>query len=368
VLEAPLPARRPHPQVLRAHIEAIFSSELLPDLATGRACRRLPGLTGALPPAAAALDRRQWAALVAALPERDAPSTFGLPANIDRAATAAAAASALSALQRVGLAADGTALGSDSCGGGSGFERAGWAARLGPLMDLWEGLLAAAPPGVRAAAAAAAAEGRTTGATAAAGGGSPVAANRAGGPAGVGAAADCAGPLETFVALEQSLAVALVRAVSGSLAALRRALVGTAAPTPEVQVRPVGGKVHAASAPNACLPMIPHKRDIDLDTIDPPPPPMPAPLPAPGLRRRPAGRHRAPGLGPAMGWPRGPLRLLPRRAGARRCARGLLGAPLPGTRPEPPPGARRPGGSGDRCGAAAGAAGAGPAVPARGLP
>jgi hypothetical protein len=232
---------QPTPQMLQAHVEAIISPDLIPDAPSGRARRRLPSLPCALPAGSAALDRGQWAALVAALPERDNPAVFGLPANIERAAAAAAATATLGALRRIGLELEGAAAsgggqasGSGSGGAGAtgrGFNRAAWTARLGPLLERWQGLVSVAPPGVQAAAAAARAP------AGAAAGGRAAGAAAAAALAATPAAAEGQWPIAAFVSLETGLAATVVGAIGRSLGALRRALEGTEAPPPEVQVR-----------------------------------------------------------------------------------------------------------------------------------
>jgi hypothetical protein len=213
-------------QVLRAHLAAIFSPDVLPD-ASGRARRRLPGLPAQLPSGAAALRRQEWLSVVASLPERDDPALFGLPANIGRAAAAAQGAAALAALRRLGFGGGGGGSGS----GRSTVDRVLWAGRLAPLLRLWEQLISAAPPAVRTAAAPAAAP------AAVPHGQQQAAASAAAGAADAAAAADADGPLGTFVALERSHAAAVVGAIGASLAALQRALDGAGQITPAVQVR-----------------------------------------------------------------------------------------------------------------------------------
>ena len=202
-------------QVLRAHIEAILSADVLPDASTGagagRPRRQLPGLSALLPGGAAALEARSWQALVEALPERDAPEAFGLPANVGRVAQRAGAGAALGALKRLELL-----RGSEGGGGHSGSTSdaldtaaaapAASVARLAPLVRLWEQLLSGCPPGVRAAAA-----------SAAVGTGSLDRAAQQQ-PQDAGAL----GPVGSFVLLELEHSRALVAAASAVFAALRR--------------------------------------------------------------------------------------------------------------------------------------------------
>ncbi len=201
--------------MLRAHLTSIFSPDLLPDPVTGRARRRLPGLPAALPSAAAALSHGQWRSVIDGLPDHDSPACFGLPSNIEQTAQRAAGASAISALRRVALGGRGAA----------GFDRERWATQLGPLLRLWDQLVASAPPAVRAAAA--------TAATAAAAAQAQAPASSS--PSSTSAAVQS--PMETFVALERSLAAAVVGAVGGALAALGRVLEGADPVTPSVLVR-----------------------------------------------------------------------------------------------------------------------------------
>lgn len=213
------------PKVLSAHLSTIFSPELLPEGAS-RPRRRLPGLQLPIPAGAAALNRQEWLALVKNLPDRDLPESFGLPANIERAAQQAQGASVLSALRCIGVGREGA----------GGLDVAQWGARLGPLLKLWEQLMSVSPPAVRAATRQQSLRTRAAASRAAA----AAAAAGAGGGVG-GGVANQGGPVETFVALERSHSAAVVGVVGTALATLGRALEGLDPVTPSVQVRAVMG-------------------------------------------------------------------------------------------------------------------------------
>jgi dynein heavy chain 2 len=162
--------------------------------------------------------------LVSQLPEGpDAPRLFGLPDNIRRVTAQRASEGVLTSLKAMSVAAVAA----------RGFDRGSWAAALGPLIRLWDSLVARAPE-LKQAAKEVRGAGRAsrTGDPESGGGGGRSKKVAVGG----GAAAS---PVDSFVVLERAAAVALVEAVNRTLAALARVLRGQEA---------LGAEVAAAGA------------------------------------------------------------------------------------------------------------------------
>lgn len=181
-------------RVLRAYLATV----LHPDVLRGSR----PLARGVPCPATGVYE--DYAAVVAALPETDAPYLFSLPDNIERSLQRVVAGKVVAALKS--LRALGTA--------GGAFARDKWRAQLAPLLGLWERLAAGPLAGVLA------------GAAAGGGGGG------AGKPSAAAAAA--AEPVVAFVGVELALAGRLVAGVAADLTALQRVLVGGGLLTPAV--------------------------------------------------------------------------------------------------------------------------------------
>lgn len=85
--------------MLSIHLHSILSPELLnPSSSAGAAQRALLGLAAPLPTSA---SKPEWGALLAGLPEADAPAAFGLPANIDKVVALAAGGRLTAALRQL---------------------------------------------------------------------------------------------------------------------------------------------------------------------------------------------------------------------------------------------------------------------------
>ena len=202
-------------RVLQTYLLQLFAADVLPAAGGDAASASVRALTkGLVVPASRRPEDYQ--ALAHALPERDAPAAFGLPANIDGSAQRTTAAALVAQLKKLAV------LSSLS----TGFQREQWRRTLAPLLGVWSSLTAAqagallAPPARFSA-------GRPTPAAAAAS--SAVAA------ASALANADQLTPIDSFVLLELQRAHALVQMVDSSLAALSRTVNGGALLTPAVQ-------------------------------------------------------------------------------------------------------------------------------------
>lgn len=73
---------------------------------------------------------QDFTAVISALPERDQPSFFGLPANIDRSSQRTISSRVISQLKVV--------MRSETSG--DRFDRTVWSAELNPLLSLWKKL------------------------------------------------------------------------------------------------------------------------------------------------------------------------------------------------------------------------------------
>lgn len=73
--------------------------------------------------------------MIGALPDVDEPAVFSMPANGDRMAAEANAARVLAQLKTMAAAAETS----------QGFDREQWARQLGPVLKLWERLVAQTP-------------------------------------------------------------------------------------------------------------------------------------------------------------------------------------------------------------------------------
>lgn len=177
-------------RVLRAYLATV----LHPDVLRGSR----PLARGVPCPATGVYE--DYAAVVAALPETDAPYLFSLPDNIERSLQRVVAGKVVAALKS--LRALGTA--------GGAFVRDRWRVQLAPLLGLWERLASGPLAGVLAGVAA--------------GGAGKVSA----------AAAAAAEPVVAFVGVELALAGRLASAVAADLTALQRVLVGGGLLTPAV--------------------------------------------------------------------------------------------------------------------------------------
>jgi Dynein heavy chain AAA lid domain len=133
-------------RVLRAHLEAFFNRRVLDGSA------RVPGTAAPLPAlgasigGGAAAELAPLRAAVDALPPVDTPATFGLAANVDRAAAEASARNVLDGLRRLGLRGlrDGHASAtssSDSKVTAAALVDTGATTRsLKPMQDTWQAL------------------------------------------------------------------------------------------------------------------------------------------------------------------------------------------------------------------------------------
>ncbi|KAK9815706.1 hypothetical protein WJX72_008353 [[Myrmecia] bisecta] len=180
-------------KVLRAYLEQLFSPEAVGI--AGARVRPLPGTRNLVAPASA--HAPDYLAFIAGLPDADVPALFGLPANIDRAAQQANSARVITQLKQMAT----------SQAAGGAFDRQSWTAQLGPLLKLWDSLIAANPQLQRLS-------------------------NAMKAPPRAGAAAS---PLDAFVALECSKAQQLVGAMSAELSELAGLLNGTSGLTPAMQ-------------------------------------------------------------------------------------------------------------------------------------
>ena len=112
-------------RVLRAYLRQYFCQEAVSG-------RPMPGTSVMLPTSA---NHRDYAQLISALPESDAPALFSLSPNVSRTVQQAAAERVRSGLRGLSSSAQGTA----------GVDRQRWAERLGPAMRQWEQIMSAYP-------------------------------------------------------------------------------------------------------------------------------------------------------------------------------------------------------------------------------
>lgn len=187
-------------RVLRAYLATV----LHPDVLRGTR----PLARGVPLPATGVYD--DYAAVVASLPETDAPYLFSLPDNIERSLQRVVAGKVVAALKSL------RALGS----AGGAFARDKWRAQLAPLLGLWERLVSGPLASVLAGAAAGGAGKSKPGGSSSS--------------AGAVAAAAAAEPVVAFVGVELALAGRLAAAVAADLTALQRVLVGGGLLTPAV--------------------------------------------------------------------------------------------------------------------------------------
>ena len=73
---------------------------------------------------------QDYLSLISSLPERDQPSFFGLPANIDRSSQRTVSSRVISQLKVV--------MRSETSG--DRFDRAVWSSELNPILSLWKKL------------------------------------------------------------------------------------------------------------------------------------------------------------------------------------------------------------------------------------
>jgi hypothetical protein len=172
-------------------IHQMFSVDVLPgddDKSNARALCK-----GLVVPSSRRLE--DYVGLASALPQRDAPASFGLPANIEGSAQRATAAALVAQLKKL------AALSSLS----SRFDREQWRRTLSPLLSVWSSLTSAQGGALTAA------------------------------PARFAKSGDNPTPIDSFVQLELQRAHALVSLIDNSIAALNRTVNGGALLTQAVQ-------------------------------------------------------------------------------------------------------------------------------------
>nr|BCL66104.1 cytoplasmic dynein 1b heavy chain [Volvox africanus] len=180
-------------QVLLTFLRRLFSPDIVG--AAGSKVRPLPGSKVVVP---TTNHRTDYVSIISALPDVDTPGFFCMPDNIDRTAQQVNSSRVISQLKAMSLHADVT----------GGFNRTQWQMQLGPLLRLWDqlmagaGMLKAAMKDIRA---------RGT-------------ADRGG------------SPVENFVALERFKGASLVALIDRTLGAIARVLKGTDTLSSGVQV------------------------------------------------------------------------------------------------------------------------------------
>ncbi|GLI62890.1 cytoplasmic dynein 1b heavy chain [Volvox africanus] len=180
-------------QVLLTFLRRLFSPDTVG--AAGGKVRTLPGSKVAVP---MTNHRADYVSIISALPDIDTPGLFCMPDNIDRTAQQANSGRVISQLKAMSLHADVA----------GGFNRAQWQTQLGPLLRLWDQLMAGA-----AALKAAMKDIRARGTS-----------DRGG------------SPVENFVALERFKGASLVALIDRTLGAIARVLKGTDSLSSGVQV------------------------------------------------------------------------------------------------------------------------------------
>ncbi|KAG2486208.1 hypothetical protein HYH03_015170 [Edaphochlamys debaryana] len=171
-------------QVLITFLRRLFNPETVG--AGGGKVKPLPGSKVVVP---TTNHRADYVSIVSALPEVDTPALFCMPDNIDRTAQQVNSARVIASLKAMSLRADAA----------GGFNRQQWQQQLGPLLRLWDGLMANA-----SALKAAMKDIRTRG------------------------TGDQGGsPIENFIALERFKGASLVALIDRTLGAIARVLKGT---------------------------------------------------------------------------------------------------------------------------------------------
>ncbi|KAJ9505746.1 hypothetical protein QJQ45_029247, partial [Haematococcus lacustris] len=195
-------------KVLRTYLRQYFNPQVVG--AGGGKVRPLPGCRAVVP---SSTHRQDYVQVVSALSETDVPALFSLPANIGRAAQQGYSERVVASLKAMSVSRNAAA----------GFNRTEWQAALGPLLRLWDTLMASAAP-LKAAA-------------------------KDLRKAGTRKEADTTSPVDSFVALERAAAVALVEAVNSTLAGVGRVLRGQDTINPRVQKE--GGALLADTVPGS---------------------------------------------------------------------------------------------------------------------
>ncbi len=170
-------------QLLVTFLRRLFNPE---TVGAGGKVRPLPGSKVVVPTTA---HRNDYVSIIQALPETDTPALFSLPDNIDRTAQQVNSTRVIAQLKAMSLRADAAA----------GFNRAQWQAQLGPLLRLWDQLMA--------------------GASALKGAMKDI---RSRGTADQGGS-----PIENFIALERYKGASLVALIDRTLGGIARVLKGT---------------------------------------------------------------------------------------------------------------------------------------------
>nr|ADI46856.1 DHC1bf [Volvox carteri f. nagariensis] len=171
-------------QVLLTFLRRLFSPDTVGM--TGAKVRPLPGSKVVVP---TTNHRADYVSIISALPDIDTPGLFCMPENIDRTAQQVNSNRVISQLKMMSLHADAA----------GGFNRAQWQVQLGPLLRLWDQLMAGA-----GALKAVMKEIHTRGTS------------------------DCGGsPVENFMALERFKGASLVALIDRTLGAIARVLKGT---------------------------------------------------------------------------------------------------------------------------------------------
>ncbi|GFR50179.1 hypothetical protein Agub_g12346, partial [Astrephomene gubernaculifera] len=118
-------------QLLLTFLRRLFSPDTVG--AAGGKVRPLPGSKVMVP---TTNHRGDYVSIISALPDVDTPGLFCMPDNIDRTAQQVNSSRVISQLKAMSLRADAA----------GGFNRAQWQAQLGPLLRLWDQLMAGAGP------------------------------------------------------------------------------------------------------------------------------------------------------------------------------------------------------------------------------
>nr|ADI46936.1 DHC1bm [Volvox carteri f. nagariensis] len=116
-------------QVLLTFLRRLFSPDTVGM--TGAKVRPLPGSKVVVP---TTNHRADYVSIISALPDIDTPGLFCMPENIDRTAQQVNSSRVIAQLKTMSLHADVA----------GGFNRAQWQAQLGPLLRLWDQLMAGA--------------------------------------------------------------------------------------------------------------------------------------------------------------------------------------------------------------------------------
>ena len=123
-------------RVLQTYLQQMFSVDVLPsEESSGVEAKNAVAVRALCKGLQVPQSRRleDFSALAAALPQRDAPASFGLPANIEGSAQRATAAALVAQLKKLAALASLSAR----------FDRAQWRKTLQPLLGVWQSLTAA---------------------------------------------------------------------------------------------------------------------------------------------------------------------------------------------------------------------------------